>query len=105
MHVLLHVLLLLSILQVVLVRMLMQLLLKVLLRLLEHLLEMLGLALHLHLELLHVVVINGDGLMGHRLLSHLVQRLAPMVIHGVLMHLQCATNVRKPQHVSTALTR
>jgi len=41
------------------------------------------------LKLLHVVMVNGHGLMRHWLLSHLVQRLAHMimVIQRVLMHL------------------
>ncbi len=76
---------------------------KLLLRLLQLLLELqlLWLALHLHLklltqglELLHLVVIYGNGLMRHWLLSHLIQWLAHMimVIHWVLVHLQPTSN-------------
>ena len=76
------------------------LLVQLLLGLLHLLLKLLRLALHLHLELLtqrlkllHVVVINGNGLVWHRLLCHLIQRRAHMVVvtHGMLMHLQAGT--------------
>lgn len=88
----------------------MQLMLDVLLGLKQVLLQLLGcilhlkllwLAMHLHLkllterlELLHVMVINGDGLMWHRLLCHLVKGLAHMImmIHGMLMHLHTHPN-------------
>lgn len=96
---------------VLLVSGLVQLMLKVLLRLKQVLLQLLGgilhlkllwLAMHLHLklltkrELLHVMVVNGDGLMWHWLLGHLVEGLAPMImmIHWMLVHLHTYTHVR-----------
>lgn len=90
---------------ILLMRRLMHVMLKMLLRLKQVLLqllrwvlhlELLRLAMQLHLKLLtkgrkllEMVVINGNGLMGHWLLCHLVERLADMtmVVHGMLVHL------------------
>lgn len=83
---------------------LMQLMLQVLLQLLGSILhlQLLWLPMHLHLKLLtkglkllHVVMVDGDRLMRHWLLCHLVERLADMVmmIHGMLVHLHSQSSV------------
>jgi len=90
------------------------LLVQLLLGLLHLLLKLLRLALHLHLELLtqrlkllHVVVVDGNGLMWHWLLRHLIQRLAHMVMvtHGMLMHLQAATECPSPCRMSITMQK
>jgi len=84
------------------------------LKLLHVLLKLLRLALHLHrelltqrLKLLHVLVVDGNGLMWHWLLRHLIQRLAHMVMvtHGMLMHLQAATECPSPCRMSITMQK
>ena len=49
-------------------------------------------SLQLHVKLLHVVVINGNGLLSHGGLGHLVHLLHSMIVmvQRVLVHLQQA---------------